>query len=222
MEKSPDQRRELLREFMKANGLKIASWAKTAGVDKNSIYNFLNGHSQSLDPRTYAKLARTAGVPAWQISGDEPDIPSPTAIWVRGDVQAGAFREAVEWDRDDWFPVDVPVPTRFQGVACGLKVVGPSMNKEFREGSVVVWVRILDFRSPRHEDHVVVHSYRRDGTVEATLKQLRILPDGTQWLWPQSDHPAHQAPINPSDPPEDIQSVEVVGIVIGDYRPRHH
>lgn len=222
MEKTPDQRRELLRSFMKANSLKIASWAKASGVDKNSIYNFLNGHSQSLDPRTYAKLARTAQVPTWQITGDQPDAPSPTTVWVRGSVQAGAFREAVEWDRDDWFPVDVPVPTRFQGLARALKVEGPSMNREFREGSVVIWVQTLDFRPPRHEDHVVVYSYRRDDTVETTLKQLRILPDGTHWLWPQSDHPAHQAPINPAQPDDDIKLIEIAGIVIGDYRPRHH
>lgn len=222
MEKTPDQRRDILRKFMADNNLQPAGWAKASGVDKNSIYNFLNGESQSLHARTYAKLARTAGVPTWHLTGDEPDMPSPSAVWVRGEVQAGAFKEAVEWDRDEWFPVDVPVPSRFQGVARALKVAGPSMNKEFREGSVVIWVKVLDFRSPRDEDYVIVYSYRRDDTVEATLKQLRVLPDGTQWLWPQSDHPAHQAPINPSDPPEDIKDIEVIGIVIGDYRPRHH
>lgn len=222
MEKTPDQRREILRGFIKASGLKVATWAKQSGVDKNSIYNFLNGESQSLHPRTYAKLARVAQVPAWQLSGDEPDVPSPTTIWVSGSVQAGCFREAVEWDRGDWFAVDVPVPSRFQGLARALKVDGPSMNKEFREGSVVIWVQTLDFRAPRHEDHVVVYSYRRDGAVETTLKQLRVLPDGTQWLWPQSDHPAHQAPINPAEPGDDIETIEIAGIVIGDYRQRHH
>lgn len=222
MDKTPDQRRDLLRAFIKDNGLKIASWAKSSGVDKNSIYNFLNGHSQSLDPRTYAKLARTAQVPTWQISGDEPEMPSPTSVMVTGSVQAGVFREAVEWEDSEWFAVDVPVPSRFQGMARALRVDGQSMNQEFRPGSIVLWVKMLDFRPPRHEDHVVVYSYRRDDTIEATLKQLRIDEQGEQWLWPQSDRPEYQAPLNTKSPPDDIKSIEIVGIVIGDYRPRHH
>ena len=222
MEKTPDQRREILRAFIKDNDLKVASWAKSSGVDKNSIYNFLNGESRSLHPRTYAKLARAAQVPTWQLSGDEPDVPSPTAVWVSGSVQAGVFKEAVEWDRDDWFAVDVPVPSRFRGQARGLRVDGVSMNQEFRPGSIVLWVKMLDYRPPRHEDHVVVYSYRRDDTVETTLKQLRFDDQGNQWLWPQSDHPDHQVPVNTQSPPDEIKLIEIVGIVIGDYRPRHH
>ena len=221
MDKTPDARREILRKFIQANGLKIAAWAKASGVDKNSVYNFLNGHSSSLAAITYAKLARTAQVPAWQLSGDEPDIPSPTAVMVTGEVQAGVFKEAVEWDQFEHFPVDVPVPTRFQGKAKALRVAGQSMNQEFREGSIVIWVDVLDYRRPQDEDHVVVYSYRRDDTVEATLKQLRF-QDGRQWLWPQSDDPRFQQPLETANPPEDIKEIKIAGIVIGDYRPRHH
>lgn len=137
-------------------------------------------------------------------------------------MQAGEFKEATEWERDDWFAVDVPVPSRFQGLARALKVEGPSMNQEFLPGSVVIWVNMLDFRPPQHGDHVVVYSYRHDDTVETTLKQLRVADDGTKWLWPQSDHPAHQSPVNTQTPPDDIKCIEIVGIVIGDYRQRHH
>jgi hypothetical protein len=50
MERTADERREILRAFIKDGGFKIARWAKDSGVDKNSIYNFLNGHSNALDP----------------------------------------------------------------------------------------------------------------------------------------------------------------------------
>lgn len=216
---TPDQRRDVLRSFINENGLKIARWAKASGVDKNSIYNFLNGHSQSLDMRTYGKLARTAEVPLHRLTGDMPDPARPTSIFVTGFVEAGSFREAVEWDRSRWYEVDVPVPDRFRKVAKALEIRGTSMNLEYPPGSVAIWVEVLDSRPPRHEDHVVVYAHRRDGQVEATVKELRV--DGaTRWLWPRSSDPKHQAPIDVDDPGDDVESVEVKGIVIGGYRPR--
>jgi SOS-response transcriptional repressor LexA len=159
MERTEDERREILRAFIGEKGLKIAKWAKCSGVDKNSIYNFLNGHSRSLDPRTYAKLARTAEVPVHALTGDMPDPPSPTTIWVVGTVEAGAFVDAVEWDQSRWYAVDVPVPARFRKRAKALEVRGPSMNLEYPEGSIVVWVDALDFRPARDGDHVIAYSY---------------------------------------------------------------
>lgn len=222
MDKTPDQRRELLRTFIKTNNLKIAAWAKVSGVDKNSVYNFLNAHSQALDLRTYAKLARSAEVPIWKLTGDAPDPPSPTVVWVSGAIEAGVFKEAVEWDRENWFPVDVPVPERFQGRAKALQVRGTSMNVEYPEGSIAIWVSMLDYRPPRDGDDVVVYSYRRDGTIEATLKQFRVDEAGERWLWPRSHDPQHQAPVNTRTPPDDVRDIEVIGIVIGSYRPKHH
>lgn len=220
MEKTPDDRRSILRDFIKERGLRIARWAKESGVDKNSIYNFLNGHSNALDPRTYAKLARTVEVPVWRISGEQPEPPSPTAIWVSGSVEAGAFKEAVEWDRSRWYSVDVPVPDRFRRKAKALEVRGSSMNLEYRPGSVVIWVDMLDYRAPRHEDHVIVYSHSVDGRIEATVKELRVDSDGRQWLWPRSSEPEHQQPLNIDSPPSEVKTIEIKGIVIGDYRPR--
>jgi phage repressor protein C with HTH and peptisase S24 domain len=220
MERTPDERRQILREFIVERGLKIARWAKNSGVDKNSIYNFLNNHSNALDPRTYAKLARTAEVPVWRISGDSPEPQSPTVIWVSGSVEAGAFHEAVEWDRSRWYPVDVPVPERFRRRAKALEVRGHSMDLEYKPGAVVVWVDFLDFRPPRHEDHVIVYAHSSDGQIESTVKELRVDENGKRWLWPRSSRPEHQQPIDTDNPPEGVTSIEIKGIVIGDYRQR--
>lgn len=219
MSRTPDEKRELLRQFISRKGLRIAAWAKQAGVGKNSIYNFMNGHSDGLDLRTYAKLARAAGVPSWELSGERPEVTEPVGIWVCGHVQAGDFREAVEWIRDDWYHIDVPVPERFRRMAKALEVRGTSMNLEFREGAIVIWVSVLDARPPRDGDHVIVYSRCDDGRIEATVKLLRIL-DGKKWLWPQSDDPEHQQPIDISSPPKDVTEIEIVGLVIGDYRAR--
>lgn len=222
MDKTPDEKREILRAFIKEHKLKIARWAKTAGVDKNSIYNFLNGYSQSLDLRTYAKLARAAECPVWRLTGDEPEPQSPTVIWVSGSVEAGTFREAVEWDQSLWFPVDVPVPERFQGRAKALQVRGTSMNIDYPEGSIAVWVDVLDFRPARPGDDVLVYAHAHDGTIEATLKELRTDDDGKRWLWPRSADPRHQAPIDCAAPPKTVREIEIKGIVIGCYRAWHH
>jgi SOS-response transcriptional repressor LexA len=222
MERTPDERRAILRGFIIEKELKIARWAKLAGVDKNSIYNFLNEHSLSLDPRTYAKLARAAEVPLHRLTGEMPEPPSPTAIWVVGHVQAGSFNEAVEWDRSRWYPVDVPIPDRFRRVAKALEVRGNSMNLEYKPGAIVIWVDMLDYRPPRHEDHVVVYSERMDGQIEATIKEYRVDANSKRWLWPRSDDPEHQLPLDLDNPPEGVCNITVKGIVIGDYRQRAH
>lgn len=216
---SPDQKRDLLRKAIKERNTNVQQWAKAAGVSKNALYNFLNGHSDGLDHMTYAKLARVYGMPTWKLSGEAPEPAQPEAIWVAGDVQAGAFREALEWDRGDWYQVDVPVPPRFKRVAKALEVRGNSMDKEYREGAVVIWVPMLDARPPRDGDHVIVYSYSSDGMVEATVKLLRE-HDGKKWLWPQSNDPEHQSPIDLSKPGAHIANIEIVGLVVGDYRPR--
>jgi hypothetical protein len=222
MERSPDERREILRAFINGRGLRIARWAKESGVDRNSIYNFLNGHSNALDPRTYSKLARTAQVPAWQLSGEQPELPSPTTVMVSGYVEAGAFREAVEWERWRWYSVDVPIPERFRRKAKALEVRGYSMDLELGPGAVAIWVDVLDYRPPRAEDLVIVYATSADGMIEATVKELRIDDEGKRWLWPKSSKPEHQQPIDTDNPPAGIVSIEIKGIVVGDYRPRAH
>lgn len=224
-----NDKRETLRLFIQErraipfNGEKfnVARWAKAAGVNSNSIYNFLNGHSDSLDHITYAKLARAVGVPIHHLTGELPEPVKPSAIYVSGEVEAGAFRDALEWDRSRWFEVDIPVPSRFKSKAKALQVRGPSMDLEYPDGSIVVWVDQLDYRPAQHGDHVIVYSYRSDGAIESTVKELRVA-DGKNWLWPRSSHPAHQAPIEVHNPPEGVREITVQGIVIGGYRPRVH
>jgi len=219
MERTPDERRELLRRFIVERKLKVARWAKESGVSQNSVYNFLNGHSDALEHLTYAKLARTAEVPVWRLSGDDPEPPSPTTVWLSGYVEAGAWKEAVELDPSEWHSVDIPVPSRFRGRARALGVRGNSMNVEYPDGSVAIWVPMLDFRPPQDGDDVVVYATRNDGKIEATLKRYRKI-DGKAWLWPDSRDPLHQNPVDTTNPGDDIASIEVQGIVIGGYRPK--
>lgn len=219
MEKTPDQKRDILRRFIADNGLKIARWAKSAGVDKNSIYNFLNSHSNGLDPRTYAKLARAVGVGSHILTGEPPEPSGSSAIPVVGFVQAGCWQEAIEWDISDWTSIDVPVPERFKSRSRALQVRGRSMDLEYPDGSYVVFIDMLDFRQPQDGDHLVVYAYHRDGRIEATLKELKVV-DGKPWLWPRSSLPEFQQPVNIDSPGDGVDYIEIKGIVIGGYKPR--
>lgn len=224
VERTPDQKRETLRAFMAERSkpgekFNVQRWAKDAGVSKNTLYNFLNGHTEAMDHFTYRKLARAAGVPVHVITGEAPDVPPPTGIAVSGYVEAGYFREAVEWDASKWYAVDVPVPPRFRSLAKALEVKGPSMNKEYPEGSVVVWIDQLDFRPARDGDHVIVYAYSHDDQIEATVKELRVA-GGKRWLWPMSHHPDYQQPVNTDTPPDSVREIVIQGIVLGGYKPR--
>ena len=68
-----ERRREALAEFMGRRGLKAASWAKLAGLKTpNTLYNFLNGHSNSLHFDTARALAEAAHVTVPELFGDPP------------------------------------------------------------------------------------------------------------------------------------------------------
>ncbi|MBS1079131.1 LexA family protein [Gluconobacter kondonii] len=149
-----------------------------------------------------------------------------TQIEVRGDVQAGVWREAIEWPAVDWYAITVPIDTAYQGFhRYGLKVCGQSMNKVFPEGSVVVVINFGDLgRLPKTGDFVVaVQRCSKTDQYEATVKAVQIRDDGTVILWPQSWDPAFQTPVilPPHDGPDSAGTPDVMiqALVVGSYQP---
>ncbi len=152
-------------------------------------------------------------------------------IPVLGDVEAGAWREArqVEFDfaadfdpREledrgiETIPMDVPGYER--ATLFGLRVRGPSMNREYPDGRVVIVAPAAE-AGVRDGDHVIVQR-NRSGLVETTIKELVVDKDGRAQLWPRSDHPDHQKaiPLNPRETGQDRP--RIIGVVVGDYRRR--
>jgi phage repressor protein C with HTH and peptisase S24 domain len=96
-----------------------------------------------------------------------------------------------------------------------LKVVGPSVNELYPDGSYVFVVSAAD-TDVRQGDKVVV--FRRQGALcEATIKEVRVDDDGRVVLHPRSTHPDHQEPIYLE--PEDQDGPEIAYVVVGSYRP---
>jgi SOS-response transcriptional repressor LexA len=167
----------------------------------------------------YARFFRVT--PEWLLYGKETNVRSVELgprLFVIGTVQAGVFAEAWRWVEEEWEAFTgradsgVPVQQRF-----GLKVAGDSMNEIYPEGT------ILECREYQGEDlpngkRVIVQRTKRDGTVEATVKELLRDPEGVEWLVPRSTNPIHRA--FRADRPEstDIRSVEIIGVVIASTR----
>lgn len=141
-------------------------------------------------------------------------------VTVVGAVHAGVWVEAVRWAYDEQFAIDAPTDGRYPGVAReGLIVRGPSMNKVYPDGTVVIVVSLHAIGvDPKNGQRVVVQRRRGDGRIEATVKEYRRDDDGQVWLWPSSDHRDHQSPIS-TVPAGEIEHLEVTALVIGSYRP---
>jgi SOS-response transcriptional repressor LexA/DNA-binding transcriptional regulator YiaG len=162
------------------------------------------GVATQTPPKYRSEVDFTRKIP---IEPGERDLPlrSPLrAVRVIGDVQAGVFREALEWPPEEQFDVMIEVtPTASRYPVFGLRVLGPSMNQEFREGSVALCVRLLDLPDGykvKPGQFVVVLRRNDHGPdqFEATIKEYHVDKNGRAWLMPRSDDPAFQAPI-PAD-----------------------
>ncbi|MEJ0017497.1 MAG: S24 family peptidase [Acetobacteraceae bacterium] len=152
------------------------------------------------------RLARAIGAaPEYLLEAVEKNVAPPegpialTSITVRGAVQAGVWRSALEWPEDERFNVTVPTDDRYPaGIPrFGLLVRGSSMDKLYPEGTIVVVIPLGDLgRTPNDGERVVVlRRDRKTGEYEATLKEFGKDQRGRILLWPRSSDPEFQSPI---------------------------
>ncbi len=214
---------ERIRARLDALGKTARGASLEAGLSPDAIRGVLRGMSKTPRGETLQRLARVLDCSITYLLGESDDISAAVdvaagnglRVFVRGAVQAGEWREAVELPREDWTYFDLPADGRYPGVERFLlKVVGPSMNQIFADGSVIECVRFFDIgRVPQQGDYVVVHRARADGLYEATVKQYMVDDEGKVWLWPRSTHPAHQQPIA-LEPNGRIEETTVHALVI--------
>lgn len=65
-------RREALKRVMRVYDVNPTAWAAAAGIGKNNIYNFLNGHTASIGTDILTKLAAAIDVPTDALLGKVP------------------------------------------------------------------------------------------------------------------------------------------------------
>ena len=149
-------------------------------------------------------------------------LPSPalvSQVHVRGEVQAGMWTEFDGFDEAeiDYVPT---VPGRYSTLEqFAYRVVGSSMNKaRFYNGDFVICVPYFMARSEITHDDFVVVERRRGNTIERTIKQVEVSPNGCT-LHPRSDDPRFK-PIPCIGPEADGTEVEIIGLAIGSFTPR--
>lgn len=217
-----------LKRRMDEAGFKQKSLAIAADLNDTYVRDILKGKSKNPEASKLLRIAQVLGCTSDDLLGKGSSVTPvhTTQIEVRGDVQAGVWREAIEWPAVDWYAITVPIDTAYQGFhRYGLKVCGQSMNKVFPEGSVVVVINFGDLgRLPKTGDFVVaVQRCSKTDQYEATVKAVQIRDDGTVILWPQSWDPAFQTPVvlPPHDGPDNAGAPDVAiqALVVGSYQP---
>jgi repressor LexA len=197
MTKQPTTR---VREWRKKRGLTLEQLSEASDISVSNISRLERGLIP-YNEETLGKLARALGcAPGDLLPGDTSlNDPLPLSrVPVIGYVQAGKWREAMEWGVDERYSVPVPAdPDHPKARRFGLEVRGTSMNRVFPEGTVVICIPTGDYNHGIGDGNFVVVQQRDRQTneMEATVKQLQIDARGRAWLWPRSDDPEHQQPI---------------------------
>lgn len=217
----PDDLSTKIRAIRRTLGMNQAEFGKALGVNQATVSRWESGSIP--DVVAMGRIAELAGIELSSLTGADFEAGrGGPRLFVKGEVAAGVWREALEWDRADWQPyqggshIEAPLEARF-----GLVVVGESMNEVYPPGTVLDCVSCIHAGIDRVQSgqRVIVVRKRADGDVEATVKEYLETDDGA-WLVPKSTNPAFQAPIPMDDGKEDgIVETAIVAIVKGSYRP---
>lgn len=212
---------ERIRNLRKQLGLKQVEFAEYLGLgpEGQSTVSKWEGAKQLPGAENSAKLAQRSGKSSVYFSGLEPiselGETGGRVFPLVGDIQAGTWKEAIEFAADDrelvQLPASIEVPPF---IMKAFTVRGTSMDKEYPDGSVVFVADLFSNRiTPLDGDIVMVQRQDKHGLYEATLKELVIDENGKKWLWPRSNDPEHQSPLSIDDGRDLSTDVVILGIV---------
>lgn len=189
-----------------------------AGLSEGAVKAILAGHSKHPRHDTLEKIAAALACTVSELLGLGKDEGASVLhrVPVRGEVRAGAWVEAFEWPRTDWFEVAVPADTRYPALPrFGLVARGPSMDLIYPDGTVLICIAFADLgRDPRTGERVICRRRRPGGEYEITVKEY-VVRDGAHWLLPKSTDPEFQSPVK-LEPGRDGE-VGVIALVVGSY-----
>lgn len=204
-----------LKKLRKRRGLSQRELGELAGTSRGQIAKLERGERRL----TVDWMQRLAG-PLHCSPSELMDatVTSLKPAQVVGAVCAGDYKEAIEWPVDDQYNVGYYEDGIFPGIKrFALRVDGPSMNKILPDGSHIICVKLIDAAyQPKTGDLVIVHRLNKHGFTEATVKEYSIDDTGQHWLWPRSDHPEHQSPIEVRQPGngDEIEGIYLSAVVL--------
>lgn len=215
-----DRRLEVLR-------LTPAAASRQATGSTDTIRNWKRALKEGREVgATTRKLIPLAAVlkttPSWLIDGEGEEEAHPVRqrteqrqVVVAAYVQAGQWSESWAWDEQDQYSVTVPNdPELIPFQLYAAEVRGPSMNRRYAEGTVIVFTNAIDVQEPLIPGkRYVVERRRASGECEHTVKTLHRDEAGDMWLVPESSDPLHQVPFRLTDDAKDGDEVRIVGRV---------
>ncbi|WP_366656585.1 XRE family transcriptional regulator [Fodinicurvata sp. EGI_FJ10296] len=127
-----------------------------------------------------------------------------------GDAAPGVWQEVIAEDEMSYvYAADSQGNSRPD---FAVTLVGPSMDRRFPEGTVVICTAADGPAGPLRSGDTVVAERHDDPLVERRVAIYKRDPAGQEWLWPQSSHRDHQAPLPMNS--DGASDVRVIGIVL--------
>lgn len=185
--------RNRIKELRELRGWSQDDLAEKVGTTNQQIGRLENGERKlSLDwMERLAKPLRVAIPELIDISGQMK------IIRLIGNVQAGIFQMPLEEQPYDGEWISIPLDDGI--MKCrpyALKVMGPSMNRVYAEGTVLVCCHLEDLQEePISGKRYIIEDQNEFGQVEVTVKEFVIDENGRPWAWPRSSDPAWQEPV---------------------------
>lgn len=214
----------------------------------NFLRDIKSGRNKSPAVDKIAYIANVLGtsvddlMAAAGIEGGQSGARTPQIVFTRviGEVEAGAWREAIEWPQDRQFEIPLLRIGKYPDARTyGLKLAGDSMDRYYPlPNTIVINIPFLDIERAPLPGEVVIAQRQRHDMFEATCKVYTIVGDAA-YLEPRSTNPAH-APIRlirskaelqqarqkketyaivegAMEAPRDVDIVTVTGLVVGAY-----
>jgi SOS-response transcriptional repressor LexA len=218
--------RQRLKALIDERGLDMKNVSLAAGLGETGVRDLIT-RSGNPQLRTVQAVLTHLNLPLSFIEGDEGTAieagTQPALVAVTGDAAAGVWVEQDVWDTEKYDPVPI-VPGRYASVEQrAWRIVGPSMDRlKIEDGDFVITVPYWVARTAPSDGDVVIVQRHRGQLVESTCKQVEVTP-ATVELWPRSTDKRFQSPyifkIEDRSLSVEGESVEIIGLVIGKFRP---
>ena len=176
------RRREALRAFMARHNLNPAEWAKRAGLPTaNTLYNFLGGHTRTLNQATLEKLSRAvSGSSIQDIVGPDENAGATARVPllpVRATAALGVWRPTYETAGATRIELAIPpnVPADE-----AVQILDNHCSEIYPAGSCVCVQSLAGLDRPlRHGDMVLVDAINEARQHEVTVRMIQSL-DGNR------------------------------------------
>lgn len=203
--------------------IKVTELARRAGVNPSTLTRFMNDpkYKPNLSDTTLQKIADAVRrpLPSNGVTRSLPRAVGLPTVKVVGTAAAGLWKDVSIIADDYYVHEEIPVieNPRYAGYPqYALLVEGNSINRKIRDGEYAICVSWGDLGTDLKNGQFVHVERTRGGLQEVTIKKV-VIVNGRVSLYPDSDDPRFQDPIELWHEDEDTE-VTIRGLVIGTFR----